>query len=67
MHRLLAKIMVTNLCTQARRSELILKKAHLLYALVMWIPFCQCKHIMHTMLEVCDEMNTSLSFRCLII
>jgi hypothetical protein len=35
MHRFLAKIVVTNFWPQARRSELILKKARLLYAIVM--------------------------------
>jgi len=33
---------------------------------VMQTPFCLCKHILHTMLEVRDEKNTSLSFGCLI-
>jgi hypothetical protein len=66
MHQFLAKIVVTNIWPQARRSELTLKKATLLYAIVMWTPFCLCKHILHTMLEVSDEKNTSLSFGCLI-
>jgi hypothetical protein len=66
MHRFLAKVAVTNLWPQARRSELTFKKATLLYAIVMGTPFCLCKHILHTMLEVRDEKNTSLSFRCLI-
>jgi hypothetical protein len=66
MHQFLAKIDVTNFWPQARRSELTLKKATLLYAIVMRTHFCLCKHILHTMLEVCDETNTSLSFRCLI-
>jgi len=66
MHRFLAKVVVTNLWPQARRSELTLKKATLLYAIVMRTPFCLCKHILHTMLEVRDETNTSLSFGCLI-
>jgi hypothetical protein len=66
MHRFLAKVVVTNLWPQARRSELTLKEATLLYAIVMRTPFCLCKHILHTMLEVRDEKNTSLSFRCLI-
>jgi hypothetical protein len=65
MHRFLAKIVVTNIWPQARRSELTLKKATI-YAIVMRTPFCLCKHILHTMLEVRDEKNTSLSFRCLI-
>jgi len=66
MHRFLAKIVVTNLWPQARRSELTLKKATLLYAIVMWTPFFLCKHILHTMLEVRDEKNMRLSFGCLI-
>jgi len=66
MHRFLAKIVVTNLWPQACWSELTLKKATLLYAIVMRTRFCLCKHILHTMLEVRDEKNTSLSFRCLI-
>jgi hypothetical protein len=60
MHRFLAKVVVTNLWPQTRRSELTLKKATLLYAIVMKTPFCLCKHILHTMLE----KNTSLSFGC---
>jgi hypothetical protein len=66
MHQFLAKVVVTNLWPQARRSELTLKKATLLYAIVMRTPFCLCKHILHTMLEVRDEKNTNLSFGCLI-
>jgi hypothetical protein len=64
MHQFLAKIVVTNLWPQGRRSELTLKKATLLYAIVMQTPFYLCKHILHAMLEVRDEKNTSLSFGC---
>jgi hypothetical protein len=66
MHRFLAKIVETNLWLQSRRSELTLKKATLLYPIVMQTPFCLCKHILHTMLKVRDEKNMSLSFGCLI-
>jgi hypothetical protein len=66
MHRLLAKIVVTNLWPQARQSELTLKKATLLYAIVIQTHFCLCKHILYTMLMVRDEKNTSLFFGCLI-
>jgi hypothetical protein len=66
MYRFLAKIVVTNFWPQACRSELTLKKVRLLYAIVMRTPFCSYKHIMHTMLEVHDETNTTLSFGCLI-
>jgi hypothetical protein len=66
MHWFLAKIVMTNFWPEASQSALTLKKATLLYAIVMRTPFCLCKHILHTMLEVHDETNTSLSFRCLI-
>jgi hypothetical protein len=66
MHRFLAKVVVTNFWPQARRSEFTLKKASLLYAIVMRTPFCLCKHILHTVLEDRDETKTSLSFGCLI-
>jgi len=66
MHRFLAKVVVTNFWLQARRSELTFKKATLLYAIGMQTPFFLCKHILHTMLEVRDEKNMSLSFGCLI-
>jgi hypothetical protein len=66
MHQFLAKVVVTNLWPLPHRSELTLKKATILYAIVMRTPFCLCKHILHTMLEVRDEKNTSLSFGCLI-
>jgi hypothetical protein len=66
MHQFLAKIVMSNFWPQARRSALTLKKATLLYAIMMRTPFCLCKHILHTMLEVRDETNTSLSFGCLI-
>jgi len=65
-HQFLAKVVPTNLWPQARRSELTLKKTTLLYAIVMQTPFCLCNHILHTMLEVRNEKNTSLSFGCLI-
>jgi hypothetical protein len=39
LHRFLAKVVVTNLWPQARRSELTLKKATFLYAIVMRLPF----------------------------
>jgi hypothetical protein len=60
MHQFLAKVVLTNLWPQARGSELTLKKATLLYAIVMRTPFFLCKHILYTMLEVRDEKNTCL-------
>jgi len=63
MHRFLRKVVVTNLWPQAHRSELTLKKATRLYAIVMRTYFSLCKHILHTMLEVRNEKNTSLSLK----
>jgi hypothetical protein len=42
----LAKIVLHNLWPRARRSELVLKRARFIYALVMRMPFCLCKHIL---------------------
>jgi hypothetical protein len=48
MHRFLAKVVVRNLCPQARQSELTLKKATLLYAIVMQTPFLLVQvHLAH--------------------
>jgi hypothetical protein len=54
-HRLLAKIVQHNLWPTVRRSELILKRAQFLYAIVMRMLFCLCKHILNRMLEMRDE------------
>jgi len=64
--RLLAKIVQHNLWPTVRRSELILKRAQFLYAIVMRLPFCLCKHILDIMLESRDDHATGLPFACLI-
>jgi hypothetical protein len=66
-HRLLAKIVQHNLWPIVRRSELILKRAQFLYAIVMRLPFRLCKHILNIMLESRDEHTTRLSFACLVM
>jgi hypothetical protein len=66
LHRLLAKIALHNLWPTARRSELVLKMARFLYALVMRMPFCLCKHILQITLEMRDEHSTGLTFACLV-
>lgn len=66
LHRLLAKIVLHNLWPISRQSELILKRARFLYALIMRIPFWLCNHIMHTMLEMRDKHSTGLPFMCLV-
>jgi hypothetical protein len=63
-YRLLAKIFLHNLWPRANRSELVLKRAKFLYALVMRMPFCLCKHILQTMLEIRDEHSIGLPFVC---
>jgi hypothetical protein len=55
-----------NLWPIAQRSELVYKRARFLYALIQQIPFCLCKHIVLTMLEMRDEQQTSLPFACLV-
>jgi hypothetical protein len=67
MHRLLAKIVLHNLWPIAHRSELVLKRSHLLYALVMRMSFCSCKHILNIMLDIRYDHSTSLPFVCLVM
>jgi hypothetical protein len=64
--RLLAKIVQHNLWPMARRSELVLKRVRFLYALIKRIPFCLCKHIVLSMLEMHDEHRIGLPFACLV-
>jgi hypothetical protein len=65
-HRLLAKLVQHNLWLMARRSELVLKRERFLYALIQRIPFCLCKHIVLTILQMRDKHQTSLPFVCLV-
>jgi hypothetical protein len=63
---MLAKIIQQNIWPVARRSDLILKRAHFVYAVHHRLPFCLYKHILGVMLEARDEGNTSLPFGCLL-
>jgi len=65
-HRLLSKIVLQNLWPLVRRSQLVLKRARFLYALIQSIPFCLCKHIVLTMLEMKDDHQVGLPFGCLV-
>jgi hypothetical protein len=65
-HRMLAKIVQHNLWPVVRRSDLILKRAHLVYAISLRLPFCLCKHILGIILEASDKGNTGLPFGCLL-
>jgi hypothetical protein len=66
LHCLLAKIVQHNLWPTVRRSELILKRARFLYAIVMRMSFCLCKHILNRMLEMTDDHSIRLPFACLV-
>jgi hypothetical protein len=63
---MLAKIVQHNLWPVVTRSDLILKRAQLIYAIHLHLPFCLCKHILGIILEARDESNTSLPFGCLV-
>jgi hypothetical protein len=65
-HRMLAKIIQQNIWPVARRSDLILKRAHFVYAFHLRLPFCLCKHILGVMMEARDEGNAGLPFGCLL-
>jgi hypothetical protein len=62
LHCMLAKIVQHNLWPVVRRSDMILKRAHFVYAICLRLPFCLCKHILGVILEARDEGNTGLPF-----
>jgi hypothetical protein len=66
LHRMLAKIVQHNPCPTICRSDLIQKRAQFLYAIIMRLPFCLCKHILNITLEARDENTTRLPFGRLI-
>jgi hypothetical protein len=47
-------------------NGVVLKRAHFLYALAIRMPFCLCKHILNTMLDMRDDHATGLPFACLV-
>jgi hypothetical protein len=61
-HRMLAKTVQHNLWPFVRRSDLILKRAQLVYAIHLHLLFFLCKHILGVILEAHDESNTALPF-----
>jgi hypothetical protein len=65
-HCLPTKIVQHNLWPIVCRSELILKRAQFLYAIVMRMPFCLCKHVLNRMLEMRDDHSIGLPFACLV-
>jgi hypothetical protein len=66
LHCLLIKIVQHNLPPTVRRSDMIEKRSQFLYAIVMRLPFCLCKHMLNIMLEAQDEKTKGLPFGCLI-
>ena len=65
-HRMMAKIVQHNLWPVARRSDLTLKRAQLVYAILMRMPFCLCRHILGVILEARDDHHAGLPFGCLL-
>jgi hypothetical protein len=65
-HLMLATIIQQNIWPVARCSDLILKRAHFVYAIHLRLPFCLCKHILGVILEARDESTAGLPFGCLL-
>lgn len=65
-HRLLAWIMLQNLWPLSHNSNLALKKARFLYALIRRIPSCMCKHIVMTMIEMQEDSSVALPYGWLV-
>jgi hypothetical protein len=63
---MLAKIIQQKIWSVARRSDLILKRAQFVYAILLRLPFCLCKHILGVILEARDDGNAGLPFGCLL-
>jgi hypothetical protein len=54
-HHLLARIMIQNLWPLSRNSNITIRRARFLYAIIRRVPFCLCKHIVQTMMEMLEE------------
>jgi hypothetical protein len=65
-HRLLARIMLQNLWPLSHNSNFILKRARFHYAIIQSIPFCMCKHIVLTMIEMQEDSSVALPYGCLV-
>jgi hypothetical protein len=65
-HRLLARIMMENLWPLSRNSNITIRRARFLYAIIRHVPFCLCKHIVQTMMEMLEEHHMGLPYGCLV-
>jgi len=65
-HRLLARIMMQNLWPLSRNNNLTIRRARFLYAIIKCVPFCLCKHIVLTMMDMLEEHHMGLPYGCLV-
>jgi hypothetical protein len=54
-HQVLAHIRMQNLWPLSRNMNLTIKRAKFLYAIIHRVPFCLCKNIVMTMMEMQEE------------
>jgi hypothetical protein len=64
--RLLARIVMQNLYPISRNSDVTLDRARLIFAIINRVPFCMCKHMLMTMIELQSDNNIALPFGGLI-
>jgi len=65
-HRLLARIMLQNLWPLSRNSNLTIRRAKFLYAIIQRVSFYLCKHIVTSMIEMQEESRMGLPYGCLV-
>jgi hypothetical protein len=61
-HRLLAQIVLSNLWSLARHNTLTICRARFLYAIIQGFPFCMCKHLVMTMIEMQNDSQVGLPY-----
>jgi hypothetical protein len=65
-HRLLPHIMMQNLWPLSHNSDLTLRRARFTYAIICKVPFCTCKLIVMTMIEMQEDSQAALPYGCLV-
>jgi hypothetical protein len=65
-HLLLSRIMMHNLWPLSRNSNITIRRAKFLYAIIKRVPFGLCKHIVQTMMEMLEEHQMGLPYGCLV-
>jgi hypothetical protein len=63
---LLARIVMQNMWSISRNSEDTLDRARLIFSIINQVPFCMCKHMVMTMIELQAKNNIALPFGGLI-